>query len=52
MDKTVPCFCTKKRLDPEEATLVLNGIPCCSQECLKRAEQALKRSKQKGWDCT
>lgn len=50
MDKHVPCFCGKKRLDPEEASLVLNGVPLCSQECLLRAEQALGRIQRKSKD--
>lgn len=52
MDKHIPCFCGKERLNPEDATLVLNGIPCCNEDCLRKAERISreKKTRQRGWD--
>lgn len=60
MDKTVPCFCDKKRIDPDDADLVLNGVPICTRQCLYDAERALmnkreslvanRKPKPRGWD--
>lgn len=33
------CGCGVYTLDPENATLVLNGIPQCNEVCLRRAER-------------
>lgn len=55
MENHVPCFCNKERVDPEDATLVLNGIPICNEQCLRKAEQHFRRTKgepQKKWDVT
>ena len=46
METHVPCWCDKHRVDPEEATLVLNGVPVCDRECLKEAERDAPRLKK------
>jgi len=33
------CGCGIYTLDTESATLVLNGIPQCTEQCLRRAEK-------------
>ena len=32
------CICGIYTLDPEDASYVLNGLPACSEACLRRAE--------------
>lgn len=49
MDKTVPCFCNKKRIDPENSDYVLRGMPICSEECLRKAE-AYQPKKKTEWE--
>ena len=50
MDNHVSCYCGLKRIILEEATLVLNGVPCCSRECLEKAEKEAKKPKPvRGW---
>jgi hypothetical protein len=35
----IPCFCRERQLTTEEATYVVNGVPChdrdCYDDCLK-----------------
>lgn len=53
MDKQVPTWCAQHRMDPDDATLVLNGIPFCNtdecrrKECLRLAERQARYSSQK-----
>ena len=50
MDNFVRCYCGVKVIDPDEATLVLNGVPCCSRECLAKAEKEARKPKPvRGW---
>lgn len=39
----VPCWCDKYCVDLKDATLVLNGVPVCNRECLKKAERDTPR---------
>lgn len=41
MDKVVPCFCGKNRIDPDDANIVLNDVPICNRDCLAKAEKSL-----------
>lgn len=43
MDNHIPCYCGSKRVNPDDANMVLNGIPVCDRACLAKAEkEALK----------
>lgn len=56
MDNQVPTYCAQKRMDPEDATLVLNGIPFCNDDDCKRrgcfalAEKIVRRGKPREGD--
>lgn len=55
MDNQVPTFCAQKRINPDDATLVLNGVPFCNDEeckkkkCLQQAERHV-RYNPRSWD--
>lgn len=40
------CFCRKRELSLEEASYVVNGVPCCNAECLSAAEARYMRSRR------
>jgi hypothetical protein len=39
----VSCFCNRRRLNPENATIVVNGIPLCLASSCERAALRTQR---------
>ena len=42
----VLCACKIVEVETEDATLVLNGVPCCDTQCLYKAEREQRENPQ------
>ena len=46
------CYCSSRLLDPKHAALIFREIPCCSMECLRRAEGDADRKERQRAELT